>query len=513
MRQIKNKAQGTVEYLVIVSIVVVLSLVVVGVVTGQVSSSASVSKTTSKISSISQSIGLTESLISPTDGNFVLKLLNNSGNTITVSNVKIGDNNTNFSEDLPQGGSKFFKVGTNTNCEQGKIISQDVLITYVTPEGLTKTQKLNDKVMFDCTPYTITQANLANQCPSVGGGSCTLDGNASDSNVLAGYTYFNSSISKRTGTIPTQTLLSTSTHGSTGYYSSFDLNIIDLDLNSDNIKSGVNLFGIIGTYTGGGLPCAATSTGAVTTNGGYTLHTFTSSGTFTVTSGTCTVEILVVAGGGAGGGGGAPGGGGGAGGLVYLSSFPVIETNTVTVGTGGTMGNSGTSSAFGPIAAVGGGAGYSYSPSTAAKSGGSGGGGGYNNGSGASGTSGQGNAGGNGRGASSYIETGGGGGAGAVGGTYTTAQSGAGGVGLQYSQFSSVGGSPAGWFAGGGGGSATDQGAVKGLGGTGGGGAGSTAGASSGVAGTPYTGGGGGGAHGGTGGTGGSGIVIVRYAN
>ena len=52
--------------------------------------------------------------------------------------------------------------------------------------------------------------------------------------------------------------------------------------------------------------------GTITTDGNYTVHTFTSSGTFTVTSGSGNVEYLVVGGGG-GGGTGSAGGGGGAG--------------------------------------------------------------------------------------------------------------------------------------------------------------------------------------------------------
>ena len=59
--------------------------------------------------------------------------------------------------------------------------------------------------------------------------------------------------------------------------------------------------------------------GTIVTSGGYRYHTFTSSGSFTVSSGSKSVEYLIVAGGGGsqGGGGGAGGdgaGGGGAGG-------------------------------------------------------------------------------------------------------------------------------------------------------------------------------------------------------
>ena len=59
------------------------------------------------------------------------------------------------------------------------------------------------------------------------------------------------------------------------------------------------------------------SGGAKTTSGDYTIHTFNSSGTFTISAGEGDVEYLVVAG--AGGGAGSAGGGGpaGCGGALY----------------------------------------------------------------------------------------------------------------------------------------------------------------------------------------------------
>ena len=152
--------------MVIIAVVIVLSLVVVGLVLTQVDNSKQVSSSSNALGLASQVIGVTESLVSPTDGNFVVKLLNNSGEFITVSNVKVGDSNIKFSQDLAQGSSKLFKVSTLNVCELGKIISEDVIVTYVTVDGLTKTERYPAKVMFDCTPFTINQANLANQCPS-----------------------------------------------------------------------------------------------------------------------------------------------------------------------------------------------------------------------------------------------------------------------------------------------------------------------------------------------------------
>ena len=185
----------------IIAVVVVLSLVVVGLIMTQMESSSSVSRTSNQIGGLTQSIGITESLVSPTDGNFVVKLLNNSGSNLTISNVKIGDSNVSFSEDLAQGGSKLFKVRTDNNCELGKVVSSDVVITYVTDNGLTKTVRYPAKVMFDCTPFTVNQANLANQCPPSGGSGITPDGNATSANVLSGYSFYGTGTTKLFGSM------------------------------------------------------------------------------------------------------------------------------------------------------------------------------------------------------------------------------------------------------------------------------------------------------------------------
>ncbi|MBW2632479.1 MAG: hypothetical protein JRC90_12135, partial [Deltaproteobacteria bacterium] len=238
---------------------------------------------------------------------------------------------------------------------------------------------------------------------------------------------------------------------------------------------------------------------------GYTIHTFTASSTFTVTSGG-SVEYLVVAGG--GGGGGGYGGGGGAGGFRTGTGFVVTAQDySIAVGVGGvgTYGvpTNGSDSVFSTITSIGGGSGGSRG-GTSACNGGSGGGA-----NGAStpgdGTVGQGN-----NGATGYSEAGkaaggGGGGADEVGEIAPGAlHGGDGGDGKS----SSISGSSV-TYAGGGGGGLESAGTI-GVGGLGGGGDGSSG---VGESGTANTGGGGGGGGNLTssGGSGGSGIVIIRY--
>lgn len=283
----------------------------------------------------------------------------------------------------------------------------------------------------------------------------------------------------------------------------------------------------------------AATGGSVSTTGNFRVHTFNSSGTFTLNR-NLSLQYVVVAGG--GGGGRADGnccqggGGGGAGG--YRSNVPgqLSGENTnaqssysrgagnmaITVGGGGARASSGANAA-----SSGGGSGFAVSGRTSsgggrggnkngfsAASGGSGGGAAasQNRGTGASGASGQGRNGGN---TSPQIgAAGGGGGSRLAGGNGFTLsgdrdpgrRGGAGGAGTSSNITGSAivrAGGGGGWGRGG-----------RGAGGAGGGGTGALDGGVNAANGSANTGGGGGG--GGnvnaTAGNGGSGQVIIRYA-
>ena len=278
--------------------------------------------------------------------------------------------------------------------------------------------------------------------------------------------------------------------------------------------------------------------GTITTSGDYKIHTFTSSGTFTVSSvgSSAGASYTVIAGGGSGGSGGSSvtGGGGGAGGYregrdsgdpytasplnapagLTLSASP--GSYPITIGAGGAAassggdnaGNVGSASTFSTITSAGGGGGGANSACGSA--GGSGGGAKESDGVGHAGNTPpvsppQGNPGGNGSEAGDF--SGGGGGAGGAGGTSGPS---VGGNGIA----TSITGSPVTRVGGGG--------ASGGSGGPGGGGASGSAplwpspSPTTGTAGTANTGGGGGAgwlSNGTylTGANGGSGVVIIRY--
>ena len=295
-------------------------------------------------------------------------------------------------------------------------------------------------------------------------------------------------------------------------------------------------------WTTVGLTSAAG--GTITYLDGYTIHTFTNSGDFTVYSGG-DVDVLMVGGG--GGGGTDNAGGGGAGGLIFRPGLIISPgTYTIDIGTGGvgapsqgtTATKGGDTTALG-LTALGGGYGNNGNDDGAANSGGSGGGGdgerNTNGGTGTqpsqtgdSGTYGYGNSGGNHGGSAG----GGGGGAGQAGANGSSGVGGIGGDGLNevttggfVYNFADMFGTDYGhiisgeaWFAGGGGGANNNDITTNVAGGNGGGGTGKGSDGSNtdtAINGAANTGGGGaGGTFGGgdrNGGNGGSGIVIIRY--
>ena len=184
--------------------------------------------------------------------------------------------------------------------------------------------------------------------------------------------------------------------------------------------------------------------GTVTTSGNYKIHTFTGSGTLTVTQvGTINngLGYLIVAGGGGGGtgsGGLSSGGGGGAGGLLTGTAAASITSYSITIGSGGsgsssdaTRGANGSNSSAFSQTSIGGGGGNSAATGVLGLTGGSGGGGSPFSGSGpGAGTAGQGYSGGYGYVTKGAADSGGGGGGGPTQTNVTDRPGAAGGSGI-----------------------------------------------------------------------------------
>lgn len=274
------------------------------------------------------------------------------------------------------------------------------------------------------------------------------------------------------------------------------------------------------SLVGGALAINATG-GTMSTDGAYTVLTFTTNGSLNVSS-AGTFEILIVGGGGGGGDAGPSGGGGGGGGVLYGNLSINIGNYTVVIGTGGaggpadTAGSNGmdTTVNFSSIATATGGGGGAGSAGALAKNGGSGGGTASVNINLPGNTSqanystllAYGTQGGRGLAFTGGKDGGGGGGGAGQGGRNATndVAAGDGGNGTQIN----INGTLA-FYAGGGGGAVWTL--TPGKGGQGGGGIGGVGLGGAAGAGVANTGGGGGGASDGATGKGGSGVVIVRF--
>lgn len=401
-------------------------------------------------------------------------------------------------------------------------------IVVLNPNG--QTAKLRNQVNINQSPVFVTAAGSLGTL--AGGTSVSVSVNATDPESAGNVTF-----EIQSGTLPAGlSLVNTAAEGGTAIISGTATNPT-ANTTSNFVLRAVD---------------AASNTSsrafAITISRTFTITSFTSSGTFAVPSGTTSISEVLVVGGGAGGAE-QHGGGGGAGGLIYMPAYPVTPggTLTVTVGSGGDGGATGSprgcagadgqDSVFGApgdpgkhpsgdvLTAKGGGGGATYQGG-AGYPGGSGGGGNGQSGPGAAGTATQptqpGDSGAygfgsnGGTGAGTQGAGGGGGGAGAVGSNASGGTGGNGGAGKAYTISD---GTTSVYYAGGGGAGGHCAPAPNGgTGGQGGGGTGGTylpgpPGHSAGTGGQANKGGGGGGS--GAGGNaaydGGKGIVIVRF--
>jgi len=149
----KSTAQGSVEYLVVIAIVIVISLVVVGLMVTQMESGANVSNSSSEIKGRVGTDGFSVvDAIAGVDGNGVLVLNNNSIETLTVDKITIDGVDHNYDQQLGFGDSLSFKLGDLIDCNSAKK-SYDLKISYTSASGLEKTADLG-LIDFDCQDTT-----------------------------------------------------------------------------------------------------------------------------------------------------------------------------------------------------------------------------------------------------------------------------------------------------------------------------------------------------------------------
>jgi hypothetical protein len=152
----KNKAQGTIEYLVILAMIVLVGLIIVNLSFNSTPEIQRINSNLNKISKLSSTISITESGVSE-DGNYFLKLRNNTGKNVTLKIINI--DGSIISEDLdkmvPISSGQLIVLNSNDFCSEGQQITKKVTITYFGANGFEKTQTYPTNIYFKCGNYQI----------------------------------------------------------------------------------------------------------------------------------------------------------------------------------------------------------------------------------------------------------------------------------------------------------------------------------------------------------------------
>jgi hypothetical protein len=194
VKNLSDSAQGTIEYLVVIGVVVVISLVVVGLLTSMIGgNSTGVSSSLNKISSSAGAIAITEAVMDGA-GKSLFTITNNSGDPLTIKSIDVGGNKTNFDELISISEKRTFSLSDlNITCKcdnSGKKMPCEIVIETTTQYNFSKKAPIT--VYVDCVddakpknPVSVvglgdgTKANpwIINSCRELESVSNNLDGN------------------------------------------------------------------------------------------------------------------------------------------------------------------------------------------------------------------------------------------------------------------------------------------------------------------------------------------------
>ncbi|MFA5126104.1 MAG: GLUG motif-containing protein [archaeon] len=168
----KPIAQGTIEYLVIVGVIVVLSLVVVGLVSSSFDSFSNIGSVSSRIAQSSGAISISEAVVDG-GGDGLVSFSNNSGGLLIITGISVGGVDSNYSDvSLSQGESKTFSlIDVNSGCDctgfEGQTKTCEVIVFAESEYGLEKQFPVS--VSVDCVPDAVATSESVVVEPLPGG--------------------------------------------------------------------------------------------------------------------------------------------------------------------------------------------------------------------------------------------------------------------------------------------------------------------------------------------------------
>jgi hypothetical protein len=135
-----ENAQGTIEYLVIIAVVIIIALVVVGILTGFLGNGSDVDEKASKLFWSSQPVGIDDSL-ADADGNAQIVIKNNTDGTIILTHIIANTIDNNI--EAPDGqtisvGAKYVATLTGIPVCVQKKQAYSLTVKYTSRYGLNK---------------------------------------------------------------------------------------------------------------------------------------------------------------------------------------------------------------------------------------------------------------------------------------------------------------------------------------------------------------------------------------
>ncbi|MGI6589663.1 MAG: hypothetical protein ACOX1V_03310 [Candidatus Iainarchaeum sp.] len=134
-KSLRSRAQGTIEYLVIIAVVVVVSLTTVNLVVNMVGQSSGVSEESAKLAwKMANPFAIVEWSMNP-NGVMTIALKNNSDKTVFFNYMNIGQDWNNDSFSLAVGQTKNITINTGDNYSSGQNYAYkkpDIVIDYNT---------------------------------------------------------------------------------------------------------------------------------------------------------------------------------------------------------------------------------------------------------------------------------------------------------------------------------------------------------------------------------------------
>jgi hypothetical protein len=154
-----SSAQGTIEYLLIVGVVVVVSLVVVGLLTGFLSQGSQVNSISSRAYWQSQSLAIIDS-VQDNNGKLLIVVRNNSSENLTLGSVVVNGAIYDVEDILlaSQSSKSIYLNKSNSDLQSG---NAEISFNYISESGLAKTQVGSTPLLTTIVPAITASENVS----------------------------------------------------------------------------------------------------------------------------------------------------------------------------------------------------------------------------------------------------------------------------------------------------------------------------------------------------------------